>query len=229
MVGFKPVIGQFEEFVDRAAAVVASNGFVQVPPDSFDGIGFRRVFGQEVQLNPLSPALRDTPVPGGNCETARCRRSHGSCGSHASDAASRPDERQTIRVAAFGRRAHQQRSGAPHQRACQMPLDVVAGSFDGRLLALEHPAGTDLGIQVQIDFILEHRHLVRRQAVQQSANLPEFRGVVRIGRSDHRPRPAPGEAQVVQAPTDGFSADAGSRAASRSSSANNSQVQRLRK
>jgi hypothetical protein len=39
----EPVIALIEKFLEGSAAVVASNGFVKVPPDPFHRIGFRRV------------------------------------------------------------------------------------------------------------------------------------------------------------------------------------------
>ncbi len=228
VIGLQPVIGEFQEFLDRAAAMIAGNGFVQVPPDPFDGIGFWRVLGQEVQLYPLSGALEILPH-----QPAIVKR--GVITDHMDRAVTTQAMPQVVqmcdkqfRVAACGRRTHQQRSGAPDQRSGQVSLDVIARRFDGCLLTFEHPTGTDLGIQVQINFILKHRHFVGRQVVQQPANSSELACVLGVRRPDGGPGPAQAKPKQCKLRRT-VSPLTRIPCSSHNSSANNSQVQRLRK
>jgi len=55
VVCFEPVVGFCEQFFDGAAAMVAGNGVVQVPPDAFDRVRLRSVLRQEVELDTLPP------------------------------------------------------------------------------------------------------------------------------------------------------------------------------
>ena len=55
---FGPFVDLVEEFVERLAAVVAGQRFMQVPPNAFDGICFRRILRQIMQLDAISPTLQ---------------------------------------------------------------------------------------------------------------------------------------------------------------------------
>jgi hypothetical protein len=46
-----------DEFFDAFAFVVASDDFVHMPPDSFDGVCFRSISGQKVNRDSVSPAI----------------------------------------------------------------------------------------------------------------------------------------------------------------------------
>jgi hypothetical protein len=50
-----PLINMLYQFVNRLAAVVASDCFVHVPPDPFDRVGFRSIFWEKVNFDPVTP------------------------------------------------------------------------------------------------------------------------------------------------------------------------------
>ena len=87
----------------------------------------------------------------------------------------------------------QQSPRLPHQRSCQMTLAVVSRCGGFRLLTPRHPHRTDLRIQMHVQFILKHRHFVRREIGQQRLNFPEFPGMFRIGGTDLRTGTTPNE------------------------------------
>lgn len=55
---FDPIISLLQQGFDRGRAVIASDRFVQAPPDPFDGISFGGSRGQKVQANAVPPYCR---------------------------------------------------------------------------------------------------------------------------------------------------------------------------
>jgi hypothetical protein len=51
-----PVVNLVEELFEGLAGVIAGEGFVHVPPDPLDRVGFRRVLEQVVEHDPAAPA-----------------------------------------------------------------------------------------------------------------------------------------------------------------------------
>ena len=52
---FNPLKRQFDQFLDRLAAMIAGDFLMQVPPHTFDRIGVRSVLGQKVEDDPVPP------------------------------------------------------------------------------------------------------------------------------------------------------------------------------
>lgn len=52
----EPVGRLFQQFFKVTATVIARDGFVEVPPNTLNRIGFRRVLRQEVQLKSIAAA-----------------------------------------------------------------------------------------------------------------------------------------------------------------------------
>jgi len=74
-------------------------------------------------------------------------------------------------------------------------------------LTARHPARADLRVQMHADLVLIDRRLVCRQFGQQSANPPQFRGVLRVARPDHRPWATPNELDPMQFAPDRLGAE----------------------
>jgi len=70
-------------------------------------------------------------------------------------------------------------------------LTLFARRNDFRLLAALHPHAADIGIEIDVDFVLEHRRLVFGQIPQKLADLPQFPSALLIDDRQYRTRPAP--------------------------------------
>ena len=66
---FEPLENQVQQFVHRPASVVAGNLFVQMRPDTLDGVQVRRLLRQEVNHDPI--AVLDQVVANRPFEFAR--------------------------------------------------------------------------------------------------------------------------------------------------------------
>jgi hypothetical protein len=55
------MIALVEQFLETPAAMVASDGFVKVPPDAFYRIALGRIFGQEMDFDAVAPAIEVLP------------------------------------------------------------------------------------------------------------------------------------------------------------------------
>jgi len=75
---------------------------------------------------------------------------------------------------------------------------LVAWRDDLGLLAADHPAGADLGIQMHVHLVLEHHGFVVRQTSNEPLDLPQLRPVLWIARADDRAWSTPNEGHPVQ-------------------------------
>src|SRR3954453_714275 len=153
--GFNPVIDFSEQLRQGLAAMVAGDGFMQVPPDAFDRIGFRRVLWQIMQHE-------STVVPVEASADSAAVVEAGVVADDVNDPITAEaltqiievgDEERSVAVSTGGR--HQQSAGPPMQRPGDMNLLVVARRDDFGLLATRHPARADFGIEMDIDLILK--------------------------------------------------------------------------
>ena len=75
------------------------------------------------------------------------------------------------------------------------------------LLAAPHPHAPDLGVEVDIDFVLEHHRLVVRQRPQQVPQVLHLGVVLGVASLQDRTRAAPDQLGAVQPAADGLRAD----------------------
>jgi len=129
-----------EKFLEGLAAVVAGDGFMQVPPNAFDGIRLRRVFGQVMQDEPTGvtfqtgthrPAIMETSVVADDVDNPVATQS-------ATQIVEMSDEQSGVALPTW--RRQEQPAGSPVQRAGNMCFLVVAGGADLGLFATKHPA-----------------------------------------------------------------------------------------
>lgn len=88
-----------------------------------------------------------------------------------------------------------------------MALLVVARCDHYCWLSFFHPLAGDLRVEMDIDFVLKHRGLVRAKSVQHSANRSKLYGLFRIAWADDRAWPSPDQSMRVQRPSNRFCAN----------------------
>jgi hypothetical protein len=54
----EPIVDLLHKLFNRGALVTASDRFMHVPANTFNGIGFRGVARQKMEHNPISPSLQ---------------------------------------------------------------------------------------------------------------------------------------------------------------------------
>ena len=172
----EPVKGELDQFVDRFAAMVAGDFLVQVPPHTFDRIGFGGIRGQEVNHNAMAPPGQELLHLGTVMEL-------GVVADHMNAAVAPQAAPQVVQmthkqigVALGARRGHQQLACPPMQRTGQIAFDVVARRDHLGLLASTHPHRADLRVGVDVHFVLEDRRFVVGKRGQQMTNCPQFAG-----------------------------------------------------
>src|SRR5207248_7955849 len=102
----------------------------------------------------------------------------------------------------------QQPARSPMERASDVPFLVVARRDHFGLFATDHPAGADLGIEVNVHLVLKDDRLVGWQRGDQTLNFAEFGGMVGVARPHYGPWPAPDEVHPSHPATYGFGTDA---------------------
>ncbi len=86
----------------------------------------------------------------------------------------------------------------------QMPFLVIAWRDDLGLFAADHPARTDLGVQVHVDFVLKDDRFLGGQMGDQPLDVPQFRRVLGIARADNWPRSRTDELHAVHPAANSF-------------------------
>jgi hypothetical protein len=111
-----------------------------------------------------------------------------------------------FRIPLSSGRRDQQCASSPVERSRHMPLLIAPRRDDFRLMAANHPRAADLGIEMDIDFVLENNRLVRQQARDQVADRRQFPSELRIDRTHDRAGTSPDKTKPREAATDGLAA-----------------------
>jgi len=180
-----------------------------MPPNALSRIGFGRILGQEMQRDPpviLSQVLAHGLIVMEN----------GVVTDDVDLAVATEPRPQVLQVSNEERRVaplcreplgEDECACAPVQGSRHVAFLVDARGQDRRLLSTHHPHGADLGVQVDVRFVLEHGDLALRQIDQQSPNSRQFGLSLGVHRRQHGARPTPHQAGSVQASAYSLRAD----------------------
>lgn len=197
------MVGPFEhlpqQFINAFAPMIPRDRLVQAPPHPLDRIRLRSPLRKKVQLDPMAPGLQVLTHGPAIVEA-------GVVADHMNHPEPPEPTPEIIQVRHEQGRVPSPRWSAQDQPPCpvdqrpgQMPLVIVSGSDDLRLLAFDHPLAADLGVQVDVDFILEHGRLLSRQMAHQMPDSLAFQVVCGIVEFQDRPGATPDEIHVAHA------------------------------
>jgi len=166
VVSFEPFIRLIDEFFQGLAFVVSRDRFVQAPPDTFDWVFLRSIPGQEMDLNSMPSFLQ-----------IRLNRPGGMKFSVVADdvdfSVTPQPEMQIVQmiqklhcVSLQAGWTYKESPCAPDMRTSHMVFAIVPWRDHFGLLTFLHPHASDLGIQIQVDFVLKDRYIMGSKVLQ---------------------------------------------------------------